>query len=366
MSITSFRLGRFAAFSAKTSSSARSCSISSRASGRWTLTTTFCPVASERAMDLRDRPGGERLGFHGLEHVLPRHAELLLHHGDDLCLRQGRHVVLQGREFLDELGGRRSGRVERICRACRTWDRAPRARPGAASPGADGPPPPPRRDDRTALAGRAWRRRRRSWSLAPPGAGWITGSTVRGADRPRGARASDRRRLTVRRVHDDHRAAGVVADPVRDVAEQELLPPCHAGIADDQDVDRLLLGGIARSPSRDRRRSRRGRVRAHRRAAWCRPAARRPRSGPASPRRRRAPCRRRAPARSPGRCGARRRTARRTTRPTPRPSSRSRSGPCPPSRGGRGRWGRSRCVAMGRIMAPARARSQRGSPVGTR
>ena len=46
MSITSFRPGRFAAFSANTSRSARSCSISSRASGRWTLITTFSPVAS--------------------------------------------------------------------------------------------------------------------------------------------------------------------------------------------------------------------------------------------------------------------------------------------------------------------------------
>ena len=45
------------------------------------------------------------------------------------------------------------------------------------------------------------------------------------------------------RVYDDHDTAGVVADAVGDVAEQELLPPCHSHVADHEDVDRLLLGG---------------------------------------------------------------------------------------------------------------------------
>ena len=57
-----------------------------------------------RRMHLADRPGGERLGVDAREHVLPRHAELLLHDGDDLFLRHRRHVVLELRELGDELG----------------------------------------------------------------------------------------------------------------------------------------------------------------------------------------------------------------------------------------------------------------------
>jgi hypothetical protein len=44
------------------------------------------------------------------------------------------------------------------------------------------------------------------------------------------------------RVDDDHRAARVVADPVRHVAEQELLAPGHARVPDDEHVDPLVLG----------------------------------------------------------------------------------------------------------------------------
>ena len=32
-------------------------------------------------------------------------------------------------------------------------------------------------------------------------------------------------------------------DAVRDVAEQEFLPPAHARIADDEQVGRFVLGG---------------------------------------------------------------------------------------------------------------------------
>ena len=49
--------------------------------------------------------------------------------------------------------------------------------------------------------------------------------------------------LPVRRVHDDDRASRVVADPVGHVPQQELLAAGHAGVADHQDVDRVLLGG---------------------------------------------------------------------------------------------------------------------------
>ena len=80
MSITCLSPGRSPAFSANTSRSARSCSISSRASGRCTLITAFVAVGQHRAVHLRDRAGGERLGLDVVEHVLPRHAQLLLHH----------------------------------------------------------------------------------------------------------------------------------------------------------------------------------------------------------------------------------------------------------------------------------------------
>ena len=103
MSITWRSPGRSATFSAKTSSSARSCSICSRASGRCTFTTTGSPVASVGAVHLGDRAGCQRRGVDVVEDVLPRHAELLLHHLHDLLLGERRHVVLQRRELLDVL-----------------------------------------------------------------------------------------------------------------------------------------------------------------------------------------------------------------------------------------------------------------------
>src|SRR5439155_4836518 len=39
----------------------------------------------------------------------PRDAQLLLHHGDDLGLRQRRHLILESRELLDELGRQQVG-----------------------------------------------------------------------------------------------------------------------------------------------------------------------------------------------------------------------------------------------------------------
>ena len=68
----------------------------------------------------------------------------------------------------------------------------------------------------------------------------------RRSGRARGHRGGD----AVGRVDDDDRAASVVADPVWHVAQQELLAPGHAGVADDQDVDPRLLG---RADDRHRR-----------------------------------------------------------------------------------------------------------------
>ena len=58
------------------------------------------------AMHLRDRSRSKRFGFDGIEHVLPRHPQLLLHCLHDLRLGQRRDPVAQGREFLDERTGK--------------------------------------------------------------------------------------------------------------------------------------------------------------------------------------------------------------------------------------------------------------------
>ena len=64
------------------------------------------PVAAleRRPVHLADRAGRERGRVDLLEDVLPGDAELLLHHGDDLCLRQRRDLLLERRELLDDLG----------------------------------------------------------------------------------------------------------------------------------------------------------------------------------------------------------------------------------------------------------------------
>src|SRR5439155_3910614 len=51
----------------------------------------------------RDRPGREGGRVDALEDVLPRHAEFLLHHLDDLLLAERWDVVLELRELVDEL-----------------------------------------------------------------------------------------------------------------------------------------------------------------------------------------------------------------------------------------------------------------------
>ena len=104
MSITSFRLGRLDAFSAKTSRQREVLLDQLAGVGSLDLDDDLLPGRERRPVHLRDRAGGERLRLHRLEDVLPRDAELLLHHRDDLRLGERRHVVLQGRELFDELG----------------------------------------------------------------------------------------------------------------------------------------------------------------------------------------------------------------------------------------------------------------------
>ena len=53
------------------------------------------PVVERRAMHLADRSRRQRRRLDGLEHVLPRHAEVLLHDPNDVGLGQRRDVVAQ-------------------------------------------------------------------------------------------------------------------------------------------------------------------------------------------------------------------------------------------------------------------------------
>ena len=57
-----------------------------------------------RPVNLADRAGRERGRVDLLEDVLPGDAELVLHHGHDLCLRQRSDLLLERRELLDDLG----------------------------------------------------------------------------------------------------------------------------------------------------------------------------------------------------------------------------------------------------------------------
>ncbi len=142
-------------------------------------------------MHLRDRAGRERLRVDRLEHVLPGDAELLLHHADDLLLGQRRHVVLQGRELLDELGRHqvRSRRQDLAELGERRAELLERAR-AAAWPGGAGRRPRPRRAGRTAPSARAWRRPSRSWCRATSGA-------ARSGSRPRSSGSSSTAACTV-------------------------------------------------------------------------------------------------------------------------------------------------------------------------
>ena len=195
-----------------------------------------CPV------DLGDRPRRHGHRVEGLEHVLPRDAELLLHDRDDLFLRQRRDVVLQLRQLLDE------------CRGHQVWpgrqdlpelgERRPELLQGLAEPLG------PVAHGLLARAGL----RPRDEQLLPrllrhdgPDRGGAAQELPLDLDIGRRAVAQHGgwRQLSVpahvRRVDDDHRAPRVVGDPVRDVAQKELLAPGHPEVADDQDVDAFLV-----------------------------------------------------------------------------------------------------------------------------
>ncbi len=97
-------------------------------------------------MHLADRSRRERLRVDALEDVLPRHLQLLLHHGHDLGLGERRHLVLEVGELLDELVRKETGTrgedlpelgegrpelLERLAQALRPFRRRERVALGA-------------------------------------------------------------------------------------------------------------------------------------------------------------------------------------------------------------------------------------------
>ena len=202
-------------------------------------------VRERRAMHLGDRAGGERLRLDVIEHVLPRDAQLLLHHADDLLLAERRHVVLQRRELLDvfgrqQIGARRQDLPELRERRTQLLQRG--AQPLALTLAPDGALfvrpaeqllQPVLRED-----GRDLRAARDQVGLG------LDSDGARAERRRLPAGAGGHGGLPVRRVHDDHRAPRVVADPVRHVAQQELLAAGHPRVADHQHVDLVLLGRL--------------------------------------------------------------------------------------------------------------------------
>ena len=219
--------------------------MSGRAFGRWTLTTTRVAVLERRPVHLADRPGRQRLGSMTAKTSSHGTPQLLLHDRDDLGLGQRRHVAPGASRAprrtpaaAGRAGSRGSGR------ASRTSGRAPRARRAAHVPGrlasrlAEARPRAPAArggPDAADLAslGRAAGPRRPSLASLTG----LSGTAARARSVPRSARASALFTITTR-------AARVVRDAVRDVAEQELLAAAHADVADDEDVAPSLVGGV--------------------------------------------------------------------------------------------------------------------------
>ena len=175
-------------------------------------------------MDLPDGSRGQRLRVDRREDVLPRDAELLLHHVDDLRLRQRRDLVLELGELVGDV----------------RWDQVGPGREDLAEL-REGRPELLERVPEGLRAGR----RRGSGAGVEPEPGEPP-SDLRGpADQPSldlrlGRRLGD----DVARGVDDHDGAPRgVRDPVWHVAEEELLAAGHASVPDDEDVRTLLLGG---------------------------------------------------------------------------------------------------------------------------
>jgi hypothetical protein len=79
--------------------------------GRSTLTATCAAVGRDRAVDLRDRGGADRLGIEARRRSCSSGFERLLDRRLDLLERRGRQAVLQPLEVARASSPTRSGRV---------------------------------------------------------------------------------------------------------------------------------------------------------------------------------------------------------------------------------------------------------------
>ena len=179
-----------------------------------------------RRVHLADRSGCERLRIDRREDVLPRHAELLLHHADDLLLAERRDGALQLRELVDHLGRDQVGPRREDLAELR--ERRPELLERASEAAAR-----VRRWSRCRRASRAKRASTRAIRVARFEEAALRSPAVGGGSCTAAAG----------RVDDHDVAASAVRDPVRDVVEQELPAPAHAGIPDDEQVGALVLGG---------------------------------------------------------------------------------------------------------------------------
>ena len=200
-------------------------------------------VGERGLVHLGDRAGGHRLGLDVLEHVLPRHPELLLHDLHDFLLGERRHLVLERGELLDELRRQEVG----PCREdlAELGERGPELLHGLAeAPGLGADAflalvAPGEQVLHAVLGHHRADPRGPAHQLGFPG--------LHGRIHPDGARADvepagPHLARAVGRVDDDHGAPGVVGDPVGDVAEQELPAAGHPGVPHDEDVGVCVFG----------------------------------------------------------------------------------------------------------------------------
>ena len=193
------------------------------------------PSGQRGPMDLGDGACCQRLRIDGGEHVFPRHSQGLLHDLDDLGLGDGRDVVLEFREFLDEHRGhqvraRREYLPELAERGPQFFERFAQS-PGLRALCGFRVGPIAREQLLDAMTGH-----HRTDLGRPPqqlGRGLLAHFD---AD---AGRSGNRFGIVVQqgRIDDDDRAARVVRDAVRHVPQQEPGALLHPGVADDQGVD---------------------------------------------------------------------------------------------------------------------------------
>ena len=127
-------------------------------------------VREARAVDLGDRPGRERLRVDVVEHVLPRHAEPCSMTLTTCSSLSGGTWSCSVASSSMNSGGRRSGRVERICPSFANVGPSSSSALRTRLPGGADRSSPPRRAGRTAPSARTSRRPPRSSFRARPAA----------------------------------------------------------------------------------------------------------------------------------------------------------------------------------------------------